>query len=65
MYLGRIGSLSTQSRKQPGFPFASVMPYALDEHERPLHYTKRRQGGCRLGQIFCSQIARIFFSMAG
>jgi len=34
MYLGRIGSLSTHSRKQPGFPFGSVMPYALDEHGR-------------------------------
>jgi hypothetical protein len=29
--LGRIGSLSTLSRKQPGFPFGSVMPYSLDE----------------------------------
>jgi hypothetical protein len=36
MYLGRIGSLSTQSRKQPGFPFGSVMPYASDEHGRPI-----------------------------
>ena len=36
MYLGRIGSLSTLSRKQPGFPFGSVMPYALDEHGRPV-----------------------------
>jgi putative heme iron utilization protein len=36
MYLSRIGSLSTQSRKQPGFPFGSVMPYALDEHGRPI-----------------------------
>jgi heme iron utilization protein len=35
-YLGRIGSLSTWSRKQPGFPFGSVMPYALDEHGRPI-----------------------------
>jgi putative heme iron utilization protein len=34
MYLGRIGSLSTLSRKQPGFPFGSVMPYGLDEHGR-------------------------------
>ena len=30
MYLGRTGSLSTLSRKQPGFPFGSVMPYGLD-----------------------------------
>jgi heme oxygenase (biliverdin-IX-beta and delta-forming) len=36
MHLGRIGSLSTQSRKQPGFPFGSVMPYALDQRGRPL-----------------------------
>jgi putative heme iron utilization protein len=35
-YLGRIGSLSTLSRKQPGFPFGSVMPYALDVHGRPV-----------------------------
>src|SRR5881409_1070883 len=36
MYLGRIGSLSTLSRKQPGFPFGSVMPYGLDGHGRPI-----------------------------
>ncbi len=36
MHLGRIGSLSTHSRKQPGFPFGSVMPYAQDEHGRPV-----------------------------
>jgi len=36
MYLGRLGSLSTLSRKQPGFPFGSVMPYALDARGRPL-----------------------------
>lgn len=36
VYLGRIGSLSTLSRKQPGFPFGSVMPYGLDPHGRPL-----------------------------
>ena len=35
-YLGRIGSLSTLSRKQPGFPFGSVMPYALDERGCPI-----------------------------
>jgi hypothetical protein len=35
-YLVRIGSLSTLSRKQPGFPFGSVMPYALDEQGRPI-----------------------------
>lgn len=36
MHLGRIGSLSTLSRKQPGFPFGSVMPYGLDNHGRPI-----------------------------
>jgi putative heme iron utilization protein len=36
VYLGRIGSLSTLSRKQPGFPFGSVMPYGLDNHGRPI-----------------------------
>src|ERR1700751_5436357 len=36
VYLGRIGSLSTLSRKQPGFPFGSVMPYGLDAHGRPI-----------------------------
>jgi len=34
--LGRTGSLSTLSRKQPGFPFGSVMPYGLDERGRPI-----------------------------
>jgi heme iron utilization protein len=36
MHLGRNGSLSTLSRKQPGFPFGSVMPYGLDDHGRPI-----------------------------
>src|ERR1017187_4255349 len=36
VYLGRIGTLSTLSRKQQGFPFGSVMPYGLDEHGRPV-----------------------------
>src|SRR5580700_3667854 len=36
LYLARIGSLSTLSRKQQGFPFGSVMPYALDENGRPI-----------------------------
>jgi putative heme iron utilization protein len=34
--LSSIGSLSTLSRKQPGFPFGSVMPYGLDERGRPI-----------------------------
>ena len=36
LYLGRVGSLSTLSRKRPGFPFGSLMPYALDGAGRPL-----------------------------
>ena len=36
VYLGRLGTLSTLSRKQPGFPFGSVMPYGLDESGRPI-----------------------------
>src|ERR1039457_2758691 len=36
MHLGGIGSLSTLSRKQPGFPFGSLMPYALDAQGRPI-----------------------------
>ena len=36
MHLGRIGSLSSLSRKQPGFPFGSVMPYGLDNAGRPI-----------------------------
>jgi putative heme iron utilization protein len=36
VYSGRIGSLSTLSRRQPGFPFGSVMPYGLDDHGHPI-----------------------------
>jgi len=36
VYLGRVGSLSTLSRKQTGFPFGSVMPYGLDACGRPI-----------------------------
>jgi heme iron utilization protein len=36
MQVGRIGMLSTHSRKQPGFPFGSVMPYGLDAQGRPV-----------------------------
>lgn len=35
-YLGRTAALATLSRRHPGHPFASVMPYALDEDGRPL-----------------------------
>jgi heme iron utilization protein len=35
-YLGRTGALATLSRKHPGHPFASLMPYALDARGQPL-----------------------------
>jgi heme iron utilization protein len=36
MHLSSVATLSTLSRKQPGFPFGSLMPYALDPAGRPL-----------------------------
>jgi hypothetical protein len=36
LHLGRVGSLSTLSRKCAGFPFGSLMPYALDVAGRPV-----------------------------
>ncbi|HVR41242.1 MAG TPA: DUF2470 domain-containing protein [Thermoanaerobaculia bacterium] len=32
----RLGTLATQSTRHPGWPFASVMPYALDENAAPI-----------------------------
>jgi heme iron utilization protein len=36
LHLECVGSLSTNSLKQPGFPFGSVMPYGLDDRGRPI-----------------------------
>ena len=36
VHLQRTGSLSTLSRKQPGWPFGSVMPYGLDAQGQPV-----------------------------
>jgi putative heme iron utilization protein len=36
LHLGRTGALGTLSRRHPGHPFVSVMPYAPDERGRPL-----------------------------
>lgn len=36
VHLVATGALATLSRKHPGFPFASVMPYATDDGGRPL-----------------------------
>jgi hypothetical protein len=35
-YLGHTGTLATLSRRHPGHPFGSVMPYALADGGRPL-----------------------------
>ena len=36
--VARIGSLSTHSRKFPGFPFGSMMPFVVDDHGRPVFF---------------------------
>src|SRR2546422_506322 len=36
VHLGDTGTLATLSRRHPGHPFASIMPYALDADGRPL-----------------------------
>src|SRR6266540_7195662 len=36
VHLGETGTLATLSRRHPGHPFASIMPYALDADGRPL-----------------------------
>ena len=35
IHAGRVGVLSTQSERHPGWPFGSVMPYGLDAGGRP------------------------------
>ena len=35
VYLGRVGTLSTLSRRHPAWPFGSVMPYGLDASGAP------------------------------
>jgi putative heme iron utilization protein len=36
VHLGRTGTLGTLSRRHPGHPFVSIMPYAPDDRGRPL-----------------------------
>jgi putative heme iron utilization protein len=36
VHRGRVGALATLSRRVPGHPFASVMPYAVDDEGRPV-----------------------------
>ena len=54
VYVGRVGALATLSLKQPGHPFGSVMPYALDGQGCPLFlistmamHTQNLQADCR------------------
>ena len=60
-HLGRTGTLATLSRKHPGHPFASVMPYALDERGRPLMLISsmamhtQNLGGDRRGSLLVAQ----------
>lgn len=35
MHLGRVGTLSTQLAKRPGYPFGSVAPFGIDAGGRP------------------------------
>lgn len=36
LHVARLGTLATLSRKHPGWPFGSLMPYALDSRGRPI-----------------------------
>ena len=36
LHLSRVGTLSTHSRKRPGYPFGSLMPFALEGEGRPV-----------------------------
>src|SRR5262245_39256716 len=36
VHRARSGTLATVSRRHSGYPFASLMPYALDETGRPI-----------------------------
>ena len=61
--LADVATLATQSRKHPGFPFGSLMPFALDENGRPLFlisnmamHTQNLKADPRAG-LFVSQAA--------
>ena len=65
MHSGRIGSLSTLSRKQPGFPFVSLMPYALGDQGRPVllistmaMHTQNLQADPRASLFVCDRARR-------
>jgi heme iron utilization protein len=61
--LGTIATLSTMSRKCAGYPFGSLMPYALDSEGRPLFlissmamHTQNLKGDSK-ASLFLSQFA--------
>ena len=63
LQLSSVATLSTQSRKQPGFPFGSLMPYALDSAGRPVFlistmamHTQNLKGDPRVS-LFVAQTA--------
>jgi putative heme iron utilization protein len=63
LHLSSVGTLSTLSRKQPGFPFGSLMPFALDAAGRPIFlistmamHTQNLKGDPR-ASLFVSQAA--------
>ncbi len=64
VYLGRAGTLATLSRRHPGYPFASVMPYALDDRGRPLFlisalamHTQNLHGDRRASLLVMQEVA--------
>jgi putative heme iron utilization protein len=63
LHLSSVATLSTLSRKQPGFPFGSLMPYAPDAAGRPIFlistmamHTQNLKGDPR-ASLFVSQAA--------
>jgi len=64
VHLGGTGTLATLSRRHPGHPFASVMPYALDASGRPLFlistmamHTQNLQADSRASLLVMQEVA--------
>jgi len=58
LHKSRYGSLATQSIQMPGYPFASVLPFVLDENAHPVflisqlaEHTKNLTADCRASFI--------------
>jgi hypothetical protein len=41
LHAASSGALATQSRRMPGYPYASALPFALDEQHRPVFLISR------------------------